>query len=189
MGVIATHTAGCLAGADRTPSRRAIQQRRWGLWAIIIGQCFRDGRQHARFGRPSSPTFWWRADPEGCAECAISPLKPLWHTSAVGRSGPIGHSPRSSKSYSYLHSAPRLCSPLGLSSATRLPLKKQNPAAPAGRSVPGPPRGSSVEGYGGGERLSGHHEQPVVLPQVMHFRQVPLRTRVKLPQSSQESPS
>jgi len=30
---------------------------------------------------------------------------------------------------------------------------------------------------------------PVVLPQVTHFRQVPLRTRVKLPQESQASPS
>ncbi len=31
--------------------------------------------------------------------------------------------------------------------------------------------------------------QPVVAPQVAHLRQVPLRTRVKLPHSSQASPS
>lgn len=31
-------------------------------------------------------------------------------------------------------------------------------------------------------------EQPVVEPQVMHFRQVPLRTMVKLPQLPQASP-
>jgi hypothetical protein len=30
---------------------------------------------------------------------------------------------------------------------------------------------------------------PVVLPQVSHFMQVPLRTRVKLPHSPQASPS
>ena len=33
------------------------------------------------------------------------------------------------------------------------------------------------------------HEQPVVLPQVSHFMQVPLRTRVKFPHSPQASPS
>ena len=33
------------------------------------------------------------------------------------------------------------------------------------------------------------HEQPVVLPQVSHFMQVPLRTSVKLPHSPQASPS
>ena len=33
------------------------------------------------------------------------------------------------------------------------------------------------------------HEQPLVLPQVMHFMQVPLRTSVKLPQEPQGSPS
>jgi hypothetical protein len=33
------------------------------------------------------------------------------------------------------------------------------------------------------------HEQPVVEPQVSHFRQVPLRTRVKLAQLGQGSPS
>jgi hypothetical protein len=32
-------------------------------------------------------------------------------------------------------------------------------------------------------------EHPVVLPQVTHFRHVPFRTSVKLPQSLQESPS
>lgn len=31
--------------------------------------------------------------------------------------------------------------------------------------------------------------QPLVLPQVSHLRQVPLRTRVKLPHSPQLSPS
>jgi hypothetical protein len=31
--------------------------------------------------------------------------------------------------------------------------------------------------------------QPLVEPQVVHFMQVPLRTRVKLPHSPQESPS
>jgi hypothetical protein len=33
------------------------------------------------------------------------------------------------------------------------------------------------------------HEHPVVLPQVSHFMQVPLRTSVKLPHSPQASPS
>ena len=33
------------------------------------------------------------------------------------------------------------------------------------------------------------HEQPDVVPQVSHFRQVPLRTSVKLPQSAHGSPS
>ena len=33
------------------------------------------------------------------------------------------------------------------------------------------------------------HEHPLVLPQVLHLRQVPLRTRVKLPQLSHASPS
>ena len=32
-------------------------------------------------------------------------------------------------------------------------------------------------------------EQPVVVPQVLHFRQVPFRTSVKLPHSSQAAPS
>ncbi len=35
----------------------------------------------------------------------------------------------------------------------------------------------------------GNHEHPLVDPQVSHFRQVPLRTRVKLPHSPQLSPS
>lgn len=34
-----------------------------------------------------------------------------------------------------------------------------------------------------------HHEHPLVAPQVTHFMQVPFRTRVKFPQSPQESPS
>ena len=33
------------------------------------------------------------------------------------------------------------------------------------------------------------YEQPVVEPQVLHFRQVPLRTRVKFPHSPQLSPT
>jgi hypothetical protein len=33
------------------------------------------------------------------------------------------------------------------------------------------------------------YEHPVVPPQVSHFRQVPLRTSVKLPHSPQASPS
>jgi hypothetical protein len=33
------------------------------------------------------------------------------------------------------------------------------------------------------------YEQPVVLPQVSHFMQVPLRTSVKLPHSEHISPS
>jgi len=33
------------------------------------------------------------------------------------------------------------------------------------------------------------HEQPVVLPQVLHFMQVPLRTMVKEPQVGHGSPS
>jgi hypothetical protein len=33
------------------------------------------------------------------------------------------------------------------------------------------------------------YEHPVVDPQVSHFMQVPLRTRVKLPHSPQASPS
>jgi Sec-independent protein secretion pathway component TatC len=33
------------------------------------------------------------------------------------------------------------------------------------------------------------HEQPVVVPQVMHLRQVPLRTMVNWPQSPHGSPS
>ena len=34
-----------------------------------------------------------------------------------------------------------------------------------------------------------YYEQPVVEPQVSHFRQVPLRTRVKLAQLGHGSPS
>lgn len=34
-----------------------------------------------------------------------------------------------------------------------------------------------------------HHEHPLVPPHVMHFMQVPFRTRVKFPHSSQASPS
>ncbi len=33
------------------------------------------------------------------------------------------------------------------------------------------------------------YEQPLVAPQVSHFRQVPLRTMVKLPHSVQDSPT
>ena len=38
-------------------------------------------------------------------------------------------------------------------------------------------------------RAPPRHEHPVVLPQVLHFMQVPLRTSVKLPHSPQASPS
>jgi hypothetical protein len=38
-------------------------------------------------------------------------------------------------------------------------------------------------------RLARCYEQPLVEPQVSHFRQVPLRTMVKLPHSEQLSPS
>ena len=44
---------------------------------------------------------------------------------------------------------------------------------------PLPRHGNSVSPY----------EQPLVEPQVSHFRQVPLRTMVKLPHSEQLSPS
>ncbi len=44
---------------------------------------------------------------------------------------------------------------------------------------PLPRHGSSTSAY----------EQPLVEPQVSHFRQVPLRTMVKLPHSEQLSPS
>jgi hypothetical protein len=48
---------------------------------------------------------------------------------------------------------------------------------------------------GGGFRMpsraAGHkpQEHPLVVPQVSHFMQVPLRTSVKLPHSEQASPS
>ena len=54
------------------------------------------------------------------------------------------------------------------------------------------PQAWEEEGYcpGVGEALALEaHEQPVVEPQVSHFRQVPLRTRVKLAQLGQGSPS
>jgi hypothetical protein len=35
----------------------------------------------------------------------------------------------------------------------------------------------------------GDYEQPLVVPQVSHLRQVPLRISVKLPHSAQLSPS
>src|SRR5262249_17002156 len=54
------------------------------------------------------------------------------------------------------------------------------------RNVEGPEPGSGPSS-GGGEALP--QEQPVVPPQVSHFRQVPLRTRVKLPHVPQASPS
>jgi len=66
-----------------------------------------------------------------------------------------------------------------------LAMKKNGPAETAG-----------PQSLGGG-RLTpccahhavGRHEQPVVEPQVSHFRQVPLRTRVKLAQFGHGSPS
>ncbi len=41
----------------------------------------------------------------------------------------------------------------------------------------------------GGLVTSLHYEQPLVAPQVLHFMQVPLRTKVKFPQSPHGSPS
>jgi transposase len=38
-------------------------------------------------------------------------------------------------------------------------------------------------------KYASHQEQPVVVPHVMHFRHVPLRTMVNWPQSPQASPS
>jgi len=43
--------------------------------------------------------------------------------------------------------------------------------------------------YPSGGRNADGHEHPVVLPQVSHLRQVPLRTKVKLPHSPHISPS
>jgi hypothetical protein len=40
-----------------------------------------------------------------------------------------------------------------------------------------------------GSKRPGGYEHPLVAPQVSHFKQVPLRIRVKLPHSSQLSPS
>lgn len=41
----------------------------------------------------------------------------------------------------------------------------------------------------GDAKDASYQEQPVVVPQVMHFRQVPLRTMVNCPQSPHGSPS
>jgi hypothetical protein len=56
--------------------------------------------------------------------------------------------------------------------------------------------GARAAGLGGGRlkpccgrQCRRCYEQPVVEPQVSHFRQVPLRTRVKLAQLGQGSPS
>lgn len=56
--------------------------------------------------------------------------------------------------------------------------ERKKPRHPSGR------RGRSLE-----EELVRIYEQPVVPPQLSHFRQVPLRTSVKLPHSGQLSPS
>ena len=58
------------------------------------------------------------------------------------------------------------------------------PAKKTGGGIPPTPKvtGSSMFEASG-------HEQPLVPPQVRHFRQVPLRTRVKFPHSLQASPS
>src|SRR5690606_31592334 len=50
-----------------------------------------------------------------------------------------------------------------------------------GRSAPSPLPWSRI--------AAASYEHPLVLPQVAHLRQVPLRTRVKLPHSPQASPS
>jgi hypothetical protein len=39
------------------------------------------------------------------------------------------------------------------------------------------------------QQSAARHEHPDVDPQVLHFKHVPLRTRVKLPHSLQASPS
>ena len=59
-----------------------------------------------------------------------------------------------------------------------------------GRGLPGAPRrklgGAPLTS---GRRLNALQLQPLVPPQVTHFMQVPLRTRVKFPHSPQASPS
>lgn len=49
--------------------------------------------------------------------------------------------------------------------------------------LPGHPR------WRNSDTLNWTYEQPLVDPQVSHFRQVPFLTKVKLPQSPQDSPS
>lgn len=61
----------------------------------------------------------------------------------------------------------------------------KRPTNLAGRFVVG----RVMEGWARPISLRRCYEHPVVLPQVLHLRQVPLRTRVKLPHSEQLSPS
>ena len=51
------------------------------------------------------------------------------------------------------------------------------------------PRNQPQVSQGGTVNTMGHYEHPLVDPQVTHFRQVPFRTKVKLPHSEHESPS
>ena len=60
------------------------------------------------------------------------------------------------------------------------------------KSGAAPERGSGRTpqvSQGGCKSFKHHHEQPLVEPHVSHFKQVPFRTRVKLPHSEHESPS
>lgn len=52
----------------------------------------------------------------------------------------------------------------------------------------GPPRHGQIEPSVRANPVS-DHEQPVVVPHVMHLRQVPLRTMVNWPHSPHGSPS
>ncbi len=62
------------------------------------------------------------------------------------------------------------------------------PGKKAGRSRGGPRNAPQVS-QGGSLEPAAHHEHPLVPPQVSHFRQMPSRTRVKLPHSIHGSPS
>jgi hypothetical protein len=55
--------------------------------------------------------------------------------------------------------------------------------------IPVHPREVASRGSLRSATVSEAHEHPLVEPQVSHFRQVPLRTMVKLPHSEQFSPS
>lgn len=63
--------------------------------------------------------------------------------------------------------------------ATRIAARTHKAEGPGGEAWPFHRQGESIAG----------HEHPLVEPQVSHFRQVPLRTIVKLPHSEQLSPS
>ena len=57
------------------------------------------------------------------------------------------------------------------------------------RGGPSAPVTGGAEGSDRRRRAGGSYEQPLVAPQVSHFRQVPLRTMVKFPQSLHASPT